>query len=249
MPPTIADLLTALLREPGRPRLTWYGGDGERVELSGAVLNNWVAKTTNLLVEEFDAGPGTVVHLDLPPHWRSVVWALAAWRAGACISTGSRPGPGRQDVVVTDRPRTYAGDPALVAVALPALARVFGGDLPAGAIDAAGAVMTYGDVIAWSPAVEPDAAALVGASPDDASVAHSGLLAHAAAATAATAGTRALLQVADDRARTRATLLAALGVLHGAGSIVLVGGDADEARVARIMADERVAASLGTASP
>lgn len=167
-PTHVADLLRLLTRDPGRPRLTWYGDDGERVELSGAVLENWVNKTTNLLVEEFDAGPGTRVVLDLPVHWRTVVWALAAWRVGTTVvltpaDDDATPGDGttRPDVVVTTRPDRWAGTRAeLVAVALPALARRFDGDLPAGAIDAASAVMTYGDRIGWVPAVEPGLEAL-----------------------------------------------------------------------------------------
>ena len=47
-------LLQQLLADPGRPRLTWYGPDAERVELSGKVLLNWVAKTANLLTDELD---------------------------------------------------------------------------------------------------------------------------------------------------------------------------------------------------
>ncbi len=92
--PTVADVLRRVTADPGRPRLTWYGAGGERIELSGAVLANWVAKTTNLLVEEFDAAPGVRVGLDLPAHWRTVVWALAAWRCGAEITLG--PAPGRR---------------------------------------------------------------------------------------------------------------------------------------------------------
>ncbi len=46
-----AVLAAATASDPGRPRLTWYGADGERVELSARVLENWVAKTANLLVE------------------------------------------------------------------------------------------------------------------------------------------------------------------------------------------------------
>ena len=60
-PTTPSDVLTLLQREPGRPRLTWYGDGPERIELSGAVLANWVAKTTNLLVEELDAAAGETV--------------------------------------------------------------------------------------------------------------------------------------------------------------------------------------------
>ena len=83
---SLPQLLDALARAGGAPRITWYGPGGERVELSGAVTVNWVNKTANLLVEEFDAGPGTVVGLALPAHWRTLVWALATWRVGACVT-------------------------------------------------------------------------------------------------------------------------------------------------------------------
>jgi len=84
-----------------RPFLTWYGHDGERVELSATVTANWVTKTANLLVEEFDAGPGTLVRLHLPPHWRTAVWALATWRVGAGVLLEDDMAA---DVHVTDRP-------------------------------------------------------------------------------------------------------------------------------------------------
>lgn len=142
-------LLARLTAEPGRPRLTWYGGDGERVELSGHVLDNWVTKTANLLVEEYQAGPLTRVLIDLPVHWRSVVWAMAVWRVGACVAV---PPAGRPDLVVTHEPARYADAGAdVVAVALPALARHVEGELPPGVIDATSAVMTYGDVLTWMP--------------------------------------------------------------------------------------------------
>src|SRR5262245_66226190 len=45
--------------DPTRPLLTWYDDTtGERTELSGATLGNWVAKTANLLVDGVGAGPG-----------------------------------------------------------------------------------------------------------------------------------------------------------------------------------------------
>lgn len=250
---SVADVLTSLLSEPGRPRLTWYGPDGERIELSGAVLDNWVAKTTNLLVEELDAGPGTRVVVDLPPHWRTLVWALAGWRAGATIVTDATPGAlaglTATDVVVTDRPADLdlPRDAAVVAVTLPALARRFDGDLPAGALDAAGSVMTYGDVIGWVPATDPAAAALtVGTD----TVPHAGLVAAGEGAAAGVpAGSRTLLDVSDARTATPGVLLLALGVLAGGGSLVLLrpepgDGAAADARAARIAADERVTARL-----
>ncbi|MEV7972710.1 TIGR03089 family protein [Cellulomonas sp. NPDC089187] len=222
-PRTIADLLTRLLREPGRPRLTWYGPDGERVELSGAVLDNWVAKTVNLLVEEFDSGPGTVVRIDLPPHWRSVVWALAVWRCGATVSVDDGPA----DVVVTDRPEAVGGDAAVVAVALPALARAWdGAALPAGAIDAASAVMTYGDVIGWVPEVDPAAVALQ--TPVQ-QVRHEGLFTLAANEERALVGTGDFIEA----------MRGAIAVLGGGGSLVLVSGREPE-ELARLAEMERV---------
>ena len=111
-------LLDRFLAEPGRPRVTWYGPDDERVELSGKTLFNWIAKTANLLVEELDAEPGTSVGIDLPAHWRSVTWVLATWAAGAhVVVSPEKP----VDVLVTSRPREGAAD-RVVAVALPALA-------------------------------------------------------------------------------------------------------------------------------
>jgi uncharacterized protein (TIGR03089 family) len=239
---SVADVLASLLSEPGRPRLTWYGAAGERIELSGAVLGNWVSKTTNLLVEELDAGPGTRVLLDLPPHWRSVVWALAAWRVGATVAVGAAAGA---DVVVSDRPAALdvPRGSGVVAVALPALARRFDGDLPGGALDAAQSVMTYGDVIGWVPAVEPARDALdVGATP----VPHAQLVADALGAAPVPAGSRALLTVGDERAATPAALLAVLGVLAGGGSVVLLRPEPGDApgRADRIAETERVTARL-----
>src|SRR5690625_2734237 len=76
----VLDLLTGDV--PIQPRLTWYGPADERVELSGRVLANWVTKATSLLVEEGEVEPGTRVLLDIPVHWRALVWAMATWCAG-----------------------------------------------------------------------------------------------------------------------------------------------------------------------
>ncbi len=218
---TIAALLTGVIRDPGRPRLTWYGPQGERIELSGAVLDNWVAKTTNLLVEEFDAGPGSRLRLDLPVHWRTLVWALAAWRAGATVLPTDSPA----DIVVTDRPELHAQADQLVAVALPGLSlRWTGPALPPGAVDAAQAVMTYGDVIGWAPEVDLTAQAL----PD---VRFDRLIAADDAP-----GARTLLTGDHD---VTGLLLTALRVWASGGSVVLAPG-ADGDRAERIAATEHV---------
>jgi uncharacterized protein (TIGR03089 family) len=230
--PDVASLLARLAADGGRPRLTWYGDDGERVELSGAVLANWASKTVNLLVEEFDAAPGTRIVVDLPVHWRSAVWALAAWRAGATVTlpdAGSDP-----DVVVTDDPGRWADAGAdLVVVSLPALARRYDGDLPAGAIDAASAVMTYGDAIGWVPEVDPDQDALVTAA---GAVGHKGLVPEPED------GARVLV---DGRAPVADVLRYLLGIWAGGGSAVLTSAataaelERDDSRLARLLSSEQ----------
>ncbi|KRD45747.1 hypothetical protein ASE38_11215 [Cellulomonas sp. Root930] len=231
--------MTLLTREPGRPRITWYGDGGERVELSGAVLENWVNKTANLLVEEFDAGPGTRILVDLPTHWRSVVWALSTWRAGACVVHGDTS---RADVVVTDRPAQHAGARDVVAVSLPALARRFDGTLPAGALDAATAVMTYGDTFGWAPPLDPAATAL---DDDGHKVPHGALLATLARGDGPDRE-RVLLAV-DGREPTE-LLGDVLTVLVHDGSAVLVSAAtsrllrADRPRRERLATSERITA-------
>lgn len=233
----MASLIDAPALGP-RPFLTWYGADGERIELSATVIANWVAKTTNLLVEEFDAEPGTLVHLDLPPHWRTAVWSLAAWRVGAgVVLDASAPA----DVVVTDRPHeVVTGDvaqvdlsrrPEIVAQVLPSLARSFDGELPPGAMDAATEVGAYADVIGYVPPADDDAPALV---VDGTTTPHSDLGAWAAelpasARLAVTVGARG-----PDALVNFGRLV--LGALRASTSLVLLPeGHGD---VARILASE-----------
>ena len=268
MPATIRDVLHTLTADPGRPRLTWYGPDGERIELSGAVLVNWVSKTTNLLVEEFDAEPGTLVALDLPPHWRTLVWALATWQSGAELRVVDGPatvGGSPADVVVTAAPDQWLGPdgrrPAhgdLVAVSLPALARRFDGELPAGAVDAASAVMTYADVVGFVTPTDPGAVALSCPRLDGTSlrVAHDGLLPWAlgdgpGATSPVAPGTRALVRTTDGGPGTVALLRTSLRTWAADGSVVVLAPvrarelDADPERLARLVATERITLQEG----
>ncbi len=83
-------LARAVGRDPARPRLTFYDDrTGERVELSGATLANWVNKTGNLLIDELGAGPGVSVAIDLPRHWLLAVWWLAVDAVGAAVVNGA----------------------------------------------------------------------------------------------------------------------------------------------------------------
>ncbi len=91
--------------EPARPCVTAYDHAGGRVELSFATLDNWVAKTANLLVDTFEAEPGERVAVALPLHWQSLAWLLAAWSAGLVVvpATGDEVPEG--DIVVADAAR------------------------------------------------------------------------------------------------------------------------------------------------
>ncbi|MGH3785669.1 MAG: TIGR03089 family protein, partial [Pseudonocardiaceae bacterium] len=98
---TITDeMLGPLLRtDPARPRITHYDDDaGFRVELSGATLANWAAKTANWLRDELDVQPGDAVAVLLPPHWQTAGVLLGAWWCGATIITSPTGGQvARQD--------------------------------------------------------------------------------------------------------------------------------------------------------
>src|SRR3954447_5135095 len=89
---TVAGLLAdALRRDPAGPFLTFYDdATGERIELSLTSVDNWVAKTANLLVDELDLEPGEPVVVDLPPHWQSAVIRLAIGVAGGTIADAGR---------------------------------------------------------------------------------------------------------------------------------------------------------------
>ena len=139
---TPADVLADITRsDPARPRVTWYDDApgptaGERIELSARVLGNWVSKIGNALQDEWDVEPGREVRLLLPPHWRSIAWALATWSVGGCVDLdcdGEDPA-----VTVSDDPtRLERVSHPTVLVTLAALARAATDPLPAGAFDEA----------------------------------------------------------------------------------------------------------------
>jgi uncharacterized protein (TIGR03089 family) len=87
MPDDIARVLDAAVRrDPARPLLTWYDdATGERTELSGATLANWVSKTANLLVDGLGLGRGDRAAVRLPPHWQTAGVLLGCWSAGVAV--------------------------------------------------------------------------------------------------------------------------------------------------------------------
>ncbi len=76
-------------REPAQPLLTLRDGDA-RVELSGATVANWVAKTANLLTDT--AGGPARVGLLLPLHWQTVTLLLGAVAGGAVVVVAETAG-------------------------------------------------------------------------------------------------------------------------------------------------------------
>ena len=170
---TPASVLADTLRsDPARPRVTFYedtpgATEGERIELSGKVLANWVSKAGNALQDEYDLGPGSVIRLALPPHWRALYWALAAWSVGATVDL---TGELAADLLICDDPAALAPRDAVAAIPAPgevvlvtldALARVRTRELPAGAMDEARELATHGDQLTALADPAPDDLALV----------------------------------------------------------------------------------------
>jgi uncharacterized protein (TIGR03089 family) len=134
-----------------RPLVTFYDdATGERVELSVATFDNWVAKTANLLRDGLGAAPGARVGLLLPLHWQTTVWFVACWAAGMVAS----PGATGTDVVVAspDELAAITGGAAIdvVGLSLAPLGRPLQ-EPPPGVLDYAIEVPAYGDRF------EPDA--------------------------------------------------------------------------------------------
>lgn len=79
---------TAAAEDPAQPLLTWYDDvTGDRTELSGATLDNWVSKTANLLVDGLGLDRGDRAAVLLPPHWQTAAVLLGCWAAGVEVVT------------------------------------------------------------------------------------------------------------------------------------------------------------------
>ena len=180
---TPASVLGEILdSDQARPRVTFYEDtagrtQGERVELSGKVIANWVSKAGNALQDEFDLGPGSVVRLSLPPHWRALYWAFAVWSVGAALDLAGSRDP---DLVICDDLEAINACPAptsggVVLITLDALARAYPGPVPAGAMDEARELATYGDQFFALADPAPDDLALI---TDGAQVPYSSVVPH-----------------------------------------------------------------------
>ena len=179
-------LAAAVRRDPAGPLLTFYDdASGDRTELSGATLDNWVSKTANLLVDGLGLGSGDTAAVLLPPHWQTAAVLLGATAAGLSVATGDAPSaevlfstPER--ATATKAPDRYAT--GLLPFAMPLR------ELPPGVADFVLEVRQHGDYFPGQP-VAADDPALDGRS-------HREVLAAAAERAAAqgiTAGARVLI--------------------------------------------------------
>ncbi|MGY1721888.1 TIGR03089 family protein [Blastococcus sp. SYSU DS0533] len=247
---TPADLLAQVLRRsPATPLVTYYDdATGERVELSATTLANWVAKTANLLQEEFDVAPGSRVVVALPVHWQTAAVLLAVWSCGgAVLDTAAEDDHALDgaDVVLAaqDRlaPLEEQGVEELLGLSLHPLGMGMSG-YSGPARDFALEVRVHGDVFApWSPPQSADAGLVTGGlelSLGDL-VTTAGRLADRLGITA---GDRLLVD-ADVAAEAgpAAWLLAPLA----AGASIVLCRSADPQALPRRAAAERVTATLG----
>ena len=230
--PVPSILNTLRTEQATSPALIWYGPDSERVELSGKVLDNWAAKTSNYLAEELDAEPGTTVELDLPVHWKTLVWALGAWQAGCPVALSSAAGATVRATASDPQPRT-AGE-LVAAVALPALAMSWPDALPAGTSDYAAEVRAFADTWTGPDYRDEPANAVAG------TTAEPGIAFTSLTGAGAVEGHTVL---APAEAGTQRILGTALAVWARGGTLVLTASGVEASE--RMLAAEKVTARLG----
>jgi uncharacterized protein (TIGR03089 family) len=229
-----AKTMPAVFRErvtddPGSPLLTYYDDSiGMRIELSATTLDNWAAKTANMLVDGLGLGVGDRVGVWLPPHWLHAAIVLGSWAAGMEVAQGACEVAFVGTELATAALALHAADTYVVGMdSLTGMSA----DVPAGTEDFVGEVRAYGDRFVPVSPVGPTTMAAAGQT-------HAELYEAAgdrAAALDLRKGDRVLIH-ADDRTPVTEWLLAPLLV---SGSIVLV-RNGDEEFTERIEAEERI---------
>jgi uncharacterized protein (TIGR03089 family) len=143
---TLTDQLLGpiLDRDPAAPRITYYDdATGARIELSGATLANWAAKTANLLRDEYCLDPGARVVVLLPAHWQTAAVLLGCWWAGTEVAL--HPEAHAEVALVTkDRLDEVDETPDVAVLSLDPLGAP-AKDLPVHVHDYATSVRTHGD--------------------------------------------------------------------------------------------------------
>jgi uncharacterized protein (TIGR03089 family) len=172
---TVIDAFESLVKgDPTRPLCTFYDDAvGERTELSGHTLANWVNKTANLLLDGCGLGEGDVAAVRLPAHWQTAAVLLGCWSAGLPVDLGSVPvgsTEARAPVGVAFVADPFLSDERLAeipaadvfALALAPLAAPFRPGPPPGTLDYVVEVRAHGDHFRPISPVLPRTVALAG---------------------------------------------------------------------------------------
>ena len=224
-PTVVAAFAAVIASDANRPLVTYYDdATGERTELSGATLANWVAKTANMLVDGLGLGTGDRAALALPPHWQTAAVLLGCWSAGLAVDLGPFTTGADVGFATADRLGEIRADETY-ALALDPFGLGFRTGAPAGAQDFNEVVRGYGDRFAPVVPVGPATLALAGGAT------HADLV---AAAPPAEPGARLLI---DADAHPDPTYWLVAPLLAGA-SVVLC-RNLDRAKVAERLAAER----------
>jgi uncharacterized protein (TIGR03089 family) len=257
--PTPADLLAgALRRAPAAPLLTWYDDAAdERVELSATTFANWVAKTANLLQDEFDVGPGSLVSLALPVHWQTAAALLAVWSCGAAVLDTAAEDDGRLadvDLVLVSQNRIapledagLGGDDGVPLLGLSLHPLGLGmRDYAGSARDFALEVRTAGDVFVPYQPPRPDDPGLLAGGLELSLASLAAAAGELAQRLGLAAGDRVLV---EDRTAAEAGPVAWLLAPLAAGASLVLVGSARPERLAHRAETERVTATLGVNVP
>jgi uncharacterized protein (TIGR03089 family) len=222
---TVVHAFAASLAARGaQPLITYYDdATSERVEVSGATLANWVAKTANMLVDGLALGPGELATVRLAPHWQTAAILLGCWTAGLTVDLSGDQG-GAVAFATQALPGTH-GD--VYALALTALGLPYRPAPPDGTLDFVAEARPYGDQLP-PPATTPDQVAFA---PD---TRHDALT---AMPNPVTPGSRVLID-ADAHPDPRTWLVAPLL----AGASVVLCRNLDRARVPDRLQTERAVA-------
>lgn len=149
-------LAAAVRRDPASPLLTFYDdAGGDRTELSGATLDNWVSKTANLLVDGLGLSNGDTAAVTMPAHWQTAAILLGVFSAGVEAETTD---PASADALFTTPDQsttTKASDryaTGLLPFAMPLR------ELPTGFADFVLEVRQFGDYFPGAPVTAADPA-------------------------------------------------------------------------------------------
>ncbi len=149
---TPTQLYQKLIQRGNNPAIIWYD-QTERIELSGKVTANHIAKIANFLTYDLNITPTDTVYIHLPNHWKTTLWTLATLICGCQLrivadlnSVDLLP----DDVIVTNQPeQIFIHFPHIrtVAVNLHALSFAWNSELPPEIYDGIAEIIGQADTL------------------------------------------------------------------------------------------------------